>query len=533
MKLLTIIFLLSSNLFYGQTSKKPKLVVGIVVDQMRYDYLYRYLDKYSDKGFKKLINEGFNCKNTQYHYAVTFTGPGHAHIFNGSVPALSGIIGNNWFDRNKNQSIYVSSDPDVVTVGEGGVKSGQMSPRNMLVTSIGDQLRLSNQFKSKVIGIALKDRGAIFPAGHTGMAYWFDTATGNWITSSYYLQNLPKWVQEFNDRHLPDAYLKNKWETMLSVNQYVESEEDDQPYENAVLVKNKVTFPYELSDYSKIMSAPAGNTLTKDFALSAIRNEELGQHAFTDFLSISFSATDYVGHASGTHSVEIEDTYLRLDKDIGEIISVLEQSLGKENILIFLTADHGVADIPAFSKKNKINAGVYWGGESISLTEKVIKHHFNASKWIKTMENQQIYFDLDSVSKYPEALDKIFRGLKDSLNTREGVYTTINLKDFSGNTLPANFAEMIRNSYHPGRSGDVMILLEPGWLEGYTKGTTHGTMYAYDTHVPLLWYGYNIKKKNLYRKILIADIAPTLAQILDILEPSGNVGVPIVELLNN
>ena len=532
--LIFLIFFVSPLVFGRSIEDKPKLVVGIVIDQMRYDYLYRYAAKYSNNGFKKLMNNGFNCKNTQYHYAATQTGPGHSHIFNGSIPALSGIIGNSWFERTIGKSVYVASDTTVTTIGEGSPEAGQMSPKSMLVSSIGDQLRLSNEFQSKVIGVSLKDRGAIFPAGHSGTAYWFDVSTGNWITSSYYMKELPQWVNDFNAQHLPDFYLKNKWETLLALNQYTESESDNQPYENAVLVKGKTSFPYDLANYSKLPSAPMGNNLTKDFALRVIKEEHLGERGSTDFLTISFASTDYVGHATGTHSVEIEDTYLRLDKDIAEIVTSLEHSLGKDNVLVMLTADHGVADIPAYSQKNKIPSGVFWGGEIVKLTNEIVKKLYNSSKWLLMFENNQLYLNSDSTSKYTGSLNRIYLALKDSLNKREGIYTVVNLTDLSNaKSLPYLYHEMFTNTYYPRRSGDFQIVFEPNWVEGYVKGTNHGSIYAYDTHVPLLWYGWKIKKGEIYRRTSIADIAPTLAQILDILEPNGSIGNPIIELWNN
>jgi predicted AlkP superfamily pyrophosphatase or phosphodiesterase len=538
MRRITLICLLvctiGQNILGRTQDAPPKLIVAITVDQMRYDYLYRYYNKYSENGFKKLINQGVNCKNTHYNYSATQTGPGHAHIFSGSIPALSGIIGNSWFDNSANEKVYVAQDTSVITIGNGSKQAGKMSPKNMLVNTVGDQMRLSNEFKSKVIGIALKDRGAIFPAGHTGMAYWFDGTTGNWISSSYYTQKLPKWVDDFNAELIPDKLLKNKWETLLALNQYTESEEDKQPYENTVLIKNKTTFPYEIDDYAKLLMTPQGNTLTKEFALRTIKAEGLGRNGCPDFLSISFSATDYIGHATGTHSVEIEDTYIRLDKDIEEIISSLEKTIGKDKFIIVLTADHGVADIPAFSQKNKIPAGIFWGGEFIKDIDKITINYYKSGEWVSMLDNNQIYLRPDSVNKYTESITVIFEKFRESLLKREGVLGVINLHDLETlNRLPLKFQTMINNSIYHKRSGDFLVILEPNWIEGYVKGTTHGTMYAYDTHVPLLWYGGKLKKRDIYRLIAVADIAPTIAQFLDILEPNGCIGQPIHELLDN
>jgi predicted AlkP superfamily pyrophosphatase or phosphodiesterase len=336
----------------GQASARPKLVVGIVIDQMRYDYLYRYYDKYTANGFRRLMEGGFNARNNHYHYAATYTGPGHAAIYTGSAPALNGIVGNDFYDRNLGRMVYCAEDTTVSTLGNMGA-AGKMSPRNMLVTTIGDQLKLATDGRAKVVGIALKDRGAILPAGHAANgAFWFDSKDGNFISSTFYSKELPAWVQAFNARKLPEQFISQKWETILPLNQYTESTSDDQVYEATLPGEARPVFPHEFavqaggSKYEVLRSSPYGDQLTKEFALAAIRGENLGQNGVTDMLCVSFSSPDYIGHAFGTHAIETEDNYIRLDRQLADLFVQLDATVGKGQWLTFLSADHGAADVP-------------------------------------------------------------------------------------------------------------------------------------------------------------------------------------------
>ncbi len=507
----------------------PKLVVGIVVDQMRYDYLYRYAAKYGKGGFKRLMNDGFNCQNNHYHYATTTTGPGHAAVYTGSVPAVNGIIGNEWYDPLSNRNVYVVEDSTVTGVGSDAGLAGKMSPKNMKTTTITDQLRLSNEFKSKVIGVAIKDRGSILPAGHSAnAAYWFDPKSGNWITSTYYMKELPQWVKDFNDQKIPDQILTQKWETLLPLSKYTESEADNQPYENSMPEEKEPVFPHTLKNYFTIPASPFGNTLTKDFAIATMKNENMGKGTATDFLCVSFSSTDYIGHAVGTHAVEIEDCYLRLDRDIEDLLESLDKQVGKDNYLVFLTADHGVADIPGYLTKHKIPAGVSNSSNDSKFLNTELQTAFGAGQWIKSSHNNQLYLDHDLMKLKKVSYLQIEDVLKENLLTLGSpVHDVFNLHDLSKAVMPDYYRSYINNSYNPKRSGDFFIWFEPAWIYGSSKGTTHGTMYAYDTHVPLLFYGWKIPKGQTVERTHISDIAPTLAALLHILEPNGNVGKPI------
>ena len=542
MKHLTFLFLLISLSIWAQkktiptpTPSKPKLVLGIMVDQMRYDYLYRYYDKYTEGGFKRLMNEGFNCKNNQYHYANTVTGPGHAAVYTGSVPAINGIIGNEWYDPLANRSVYVAEDTTVraVGAGEAGVE-GKRSPVNMHTTTITDQLKIASEFRSKVIGIAVKDRGGILPAGHSAdAAYWFDAKSGNWITSTYYMNDLPQWMKDFNAQKMPEKLMAKKWETLLPIDQYTESEADNQEYENVLSGEKLPVFPHTIANYGALLTSPYGNTITKEITLATLKNEKMGQGKETDFLCVSFSTPDYVGHATGTHSIEIEDTYLRLDHDIAEVLNKLDATLGKGNYVVFLTADHGVADISGYLKKHKIPAGNIELFKEINYLNGQMNEKFGEGKWIKAQDNYQLYLDHDLMEKKNVTMNQVYDLVKQKMLTLgSSVYQVVNLHDINSATIPPFYKPLIENIYNPKRSGDIMILYEPAWYSGSKKGTTHGSMWQYDRHVPLVWYGWKIPRGETVEQTYISDIAATLAVLLNILEPNGCVGSPIKDIFS-
>lgn len=512
------------------TLAKPKLVVGIVVDQMRYDYLYRYYDKYSAGGFKRLMNEGFNCRNNHYDYAPTVTAAGHAAIFTGSVPAIDGIVGNEWFDQKYNRSVYCVEDSTVKTVGADS-KAGLMSPKNLLVSTITDQLKIANAYQSKTIGISLKDRGAILPAGHTAnAAYWFDSKDGSWITSTFYMNDLPQWAKDFNAKKMPLKYMAEGWKTLLPIEQYTESSMDNQPFESKLAGETSPVFPHELVGRAGVnllevlRTTPFGNTLTKDFALAALANENLGKGAKTDFLTVSFSSTDYVGHSFGPNSIEAEDTYLRLDKDIAEILTTLDKTLGKNNYLVFLSADHGVADIPGYWQANKLPAGIYERSKATAEIKAALKAAFGEGDFIKAEDNSQLYLNYALLSEKKLSFSQVYEVVRETLLKHDEVADVVDFHNIGNSTLPDYQLKFLKNGYNTKRSGDISVVLNPSWFSGYKTGTTHGTPYRYDTHVPLLFFGWGVKAGETTTRTNISDIAPTVADILSILEPNGSVG---------
>lgn len=513
----------------------PELVVGIMVDQMRYDYFYRYWDKYGDDGFKRLLNEGFSFDNAQFDYMPTFTGPGHASVYTGTIPAVHGIIGNNWYVRDEARSTYVTEDSDYRTVGTD-TEAGQMSPRWMLSSTISDELRLHTNMQSKVVGISLKDRGSILPAGHTGDAYWFDYDTGDFITSTYYYDELPGWVQEFNNRNLVDQYLSEPWETLLPIEQYTESIEDDNPYEGTFRGQDHPVFPHDLPRLREengpglVATTPFGDELVMELALAAIEAESLGRNEVTDLLAISFSSPDHVGHQYGPTAIEVQDTYLRLDRQIARLLNYLDEEFGKENVLVFLTSDHGAGHVPAYLQDQGVPAGNFANSDAASeLLEFVVSEY--GEDLVLSFSNQQVFLDRDRIRVMGEDLKSVQESVTYFMLAIEGVAGAMPAHTLHFNEFADGITWKVQRGYNQKRSGDVITWLEPQWMPWGLTGTTHGSPFSYDTRAPMLWYGWDVPAGRSTHPVYISDIASTLAVFLNTSYPSGNTGHPMNHLL--
>lgn len=524
-------FTLFSNSLVAQTViGRPKLVVGIVVDQMRWDYFYRYTDKYTNNGFKRLLTEGYVCEQTFINYFPSYTAPGHTAIYTGSVPAIHGITGNNWFDRNEGKIVYCTEDSTVQSLG-GSKKAGQQSPHRMFTTTVCDELRLATNFKSKTVGIAIKDRGGILPAGHTAnAAYWYDGANGNWISSSYYMKELPQWVQKFNAKKLAEKYVKENWKTLLDIAKYYESTEDDKWYENPFSNEDKPIFEHNISGIKKepltevLKATPFGNTLTFEFAKAAIEGDTLGNRGTTDFLTLSFSSTDYIGHQFGPNSIEAEDAFIRFDKELGAFIDYLNDKIGKDNYTLFLTADHGAAHAVGFSKESHIPAGNIFDKKLFTHCDSLLQHYYQKKKMISAVINQQVFLNYDTIHSAKVEVEDVCKLLAEELGKMEGIDRIIAYEELNETTLNSWFKECLNNQYKPSRTGDLQILFHPAWLNDFEKGTTHGTIFPYDTHIPLVFYGWGVKPGKDYSRTYITDIAPTISALLKIQEPNGSIG---------
>ena len=536
-KLVSIFIFLHVALFsFAQpvTIQRPRLVVGIVVDQMRWDYLYRYYERYdANGGFKRFLNHGFSCENTFIPYVPTVTACGHSSIYTGSVPAITGISGNTWWDKEKMRTVYCTEDETVNTVGSSSI-AGKMSPRNLLGTTICDELRLATNFRSKVIGIALKDRGGILPAGHSAnAAYWYDNSTGNWISSTYYMNDLPGWVNDFNKQKMVDKFFQQGWNLLYPANTYVQSTADDKKYEGKPLGDK---FPYDLKKfigrYGTLPVTPYGNTFTAEFAKAAITNEQLGVDDNTDFIAISFSSPDYIGHTFGPNSVEAEDGFLRLDRDLGNLFDFLDAKVGKDQYTVFLSADHGAAQVPEFMQENKLPAGRAPVGTAVNDLNKSLKEKYNLDDIIVSDDNYQIHLNHPRLDSAKVNKDEVTAWIIDRLSEVPGVARVFSLKDLNKIPLPERIREMINNGYYPERNGDIQIILMPQYIEAYsTTGTTHGLWNPYDSHIPLLWYGWGIKAGKTNKETYMTDIAPTVAAMLHIQMPGGCVGHVITDIM--
>ncbi|GAB2806548.1 alkaline phosphatase family protein [Ferruginibacter profundus] len=513
---------------------RPKLVVGIVIDQMRWDYLYRYYDKYAENGaFKRLLRQGFSCENTMLPYAHTVTACGHTSIYTGTVPAIHGITGNDWWEKRNSDYQYCTSDTSVLTVGSATVAAGAMSPRNMMVTTICDELKLATNFNSKVIGVALKDRCGILPAGHSAdAAYWYDTKTGNWISSTYYMKALPDWATNFNALKLVDSCYALGWKTLYPLTTYTESSADTVVYENKLFGSG---FPYNLSqytgrNYNVVLATPYGNTITTRFAKAVINNEKMGADNTTDFLAISYSTPDYTGHSFGPNSIEEEDVFLRLDKELGEFLDFLDNKIGKNQYLLFLTADHGAAHAPGFLSSHNIPAGHVQLQQLKDTVNAQLKNKYG-NDLITAAINYQLVLNTQLIDSLRLNVKEVKQLVIKYVLRQPGITFAIDIENVMQAPLQNTIKEMIVNSYYPGRSGDIQLVYSPQWVDDFEKGgTTHGVWNPYDAHVPLLWYGWNIAQGRLNREISITAIAPTLAALLKIQMPSGSLGSPIEEL---
>ena len=493
---------------------RPKILIGVVVDQMRWDYLVRFRARYGAGGFRRLMDEGFSCDNTMIDYSPSVTACGHTAVYTGSVPALTGIMGNDWYDRYRHKRIYCTEDT-----------TGRMSPANLLTTTIGDELNMADNFQSRVVGIALKDRAAILPAGHTATAaFWFDDKAGHFISDSYYMQELPAWAQKFNAA--PPRHAVDTWETLYPISSYTESTPDDEAYESSSPGEQKPVFPHR----NGIRNTPSGADLTLDFARAAIEGYELGTGKATDMLAISLSSPDATGHQYGPNSVEIEDTYLRLDRQLAAFFTWLDARFGKGNYLLFLTADHGVASSPGYSIEHRMPGGALDLNRLTALLNDSLAAKFQVTKGIESITEGQLYLDRETFDQKGIALSTVEDYITRLCASFPGIARVLPEDRLESISLPQVVKNRLVNGYNPTRSGDMLIMPLPGWKAGSIKGADHGLVYPYDIHIPLLFMGWKIAPGRSDRPVSMTDIAPTLAALLQIQMPSGCIGQPIEEI---
>lgn len=522
-----------------QIEQPPKLVVGMVVDQMRWDQLYRFEKHFGEGGFNRLLKEGYNFNNVMINYIPTVTALGHTSVYTGSVPSIHGIAGNDWTDRRTGQNVYCTTDASVKGVGSSSEKIGAHSPHNLWSTTITDQLRMASNFRSKVVGVSLKDRAAILPAGHNPTAaFWFDEGTGHFVTSSYYMNELPEWVRKFNSKDIGSQLVRNGWNTLKDIREYKESTEDNMPWENIIGSAKEPVFPYSnlAKDYKEkkgvIRSTPFGNTLTLRMAEASLEGYQLGRGEETDFLVVNIASTDYVGHTFGPNSIEVQDTYMRLDKDLEIFLNALDQKVGKGNYLFFLTSDHGAAHSVAYMKQNKMSSD-FFDKDLLSGLEKELETLLGQKDLIYTIDNYQVYFNESSIMKNGLSLEQVSKATTDYLNRDPRVLYAVDLSKVGSAPIPEPIKSRIINGYNWQRSGHIQIISHDAMLPSYSvKGTTHSVWNSYDAHIPLIFMGKGISKGQSSKPYYMTDIAPTLAQLLKIENPSGNIGEPIVELLD-
>jgi len=519
--------------------QRPKLIVGITVSGMQYDYLSVYWDKFSEGGFRKMATNGANCKNARFNYLLTDPSAGYASIATGTRPSEHGIVSDYWYRRVSNEIVNSIADQDQTTVG-GSYGSGNYSPRALHSRTLSDEMRVKSRFKSRSIGIAMDPKAAILMAGHTATgAYWLDPSRATWITSSFYMDSLPGWVNEFNATNYRDLYLDRTWETLLPIAEYGESMLDNNPYEKGI--KGQITFPYDLArisatgqngrDYSVLMTTPWGNTYTKDMAIAAIVSEELGQHEVTDMIYIGFNATEYLADHYSTWSVETQDTYLRLDQDIAHLLEFLDDQLGMENVLVYLTAENALAVDPNYLAQTRIPSGFFNYRTSISLLKSYLNAVYGRGDWVSFYYAQQIYLNQQLIEDSNLSLEEVQDKVARFMVQMNGVSNALPSYVLQQNYFTDGVLNRIQNSYYQKRSGDVILYLTPGWVEHSNVGSGEFAEFRYTSHVPLIFYGWKINRVTIPYQVSPTDIAPSIASFLEISLPDNATGVVIPDLV--
>jgi predicted AlkP superfamily pyrophosphatase or phosphodiesterase len=528
----------SGNQESDAPANTPKLMVGIVVDQMRYDYLTRFWNHFGKGGFKRLVEGGFLASNHHFNYAPTSTAPGHASVYTGSVPAHHGIIGNTWFDKDSGTEIYCVSDENYQAVG-AVTSAGQMSPKRLQVTTLTDQLRLHTQMRGKVIAVALKDRGSVLPGGHTAnAAYWFyGGSEGKWISSSYYMNELPEWVNAFNASGMVDRY-KKTWDTEEKIQKYTESGADNSPYERTFETKQQPVFPYNIpalwdanGQYELLKETPFGNSITTDFALAALENESLGTDDFMDFLAISYSSTDYIGHRFGVNSKEVQDVYVRLDKELERLLKVLDKQVGEDGYTLFLTSDHAAMEPSEYLRAQKIPAGFEVSIRNNEEFRDYLNFTYGSADIIRNISNHQVFLDHRLIESLDLELREVQEQLAREILKYEGIDRVYTGYQMQFQNYTSGIPYLLQNGYNQKRSGDILYVPAPGFALYGPTGSTHGSPHVYDTHVPLIMYGRGIRTGQTFKRTEIPDIVPTLAVLTGIAFPNGLSGQPITEAL--
>lgn len=521
----------------------PKLVVVIVVDQFRYDFLERFKGVLTRGGFRRLMEGGAFFTEANYDYIPTYTAPGHAAVFTGSIPALDGIVGNSWFDRDNGKVRAMVMDDAAHLVTNDGVRSqsGAPSPRQLTGTTIGDQMRLATQFQSKVIAISMKDRAAVFSGGQRPSgAFWFDSGIGRFVSSDYYFPALPQWVKQFNELTRPDRYFGAHWDRTLK-------KDDAYPLPPSFQLPEQTSplggrFPYTVTGgadklgprfYNAFEYSPFALEYLAEFSKAAIEGESLGADPFPDLLALSFSTTDLVGHAYGPDSPEVEDLYIRLDRVLEDLLNFIDRRVSLANTIIVLTGDHGVSPIPEFLKSKGLPAGRIPGKGVEEAANQALSARFGEGKWVLAFVNDQLYLDHKLMAQRRVDPGEAERVAGEATLTVPGLlnyFTRTQL--LSGNLQHGPLARRATNGFNRLRSGDVWVITEPfAFIDEGKVGTTHGSPYNYDTHVPVILFGRGVHPGRYPTACTPSDIAPTLAALLGVEPPSNRYGRVLEEAL--
>jgi predicted AlkP superfamily pyrophosphatase or phosphodiesterase len=520
---------------------KPRLVIGIVVEQLKYDQLEKFRDRLGENGIKRLINEGTYFRNASFEYMLTQSAPGHATISTGAEPSFHGITSDNWYLPLKNELIYCSKDSKVNPVG-GSFEAGLHSPVNLQASTFSDELEMATNKTAKVFGVGMKENSAIFSAGHAADgAYWFDNTTGTWMSSTYYIDTLPVWVKDFNAMRYPESYLNSTWSLFRPSEDYADCLPDSNRFEAGF--KGINYFPYDLkklstkgifnsrNDFSLLRETPFGNSFTTGFAVRLIEKEGLGKDDVTDYLSICYSSTDYIGHRFGPSSVEIGDAILRLDDEIKNLLTFINDSIGKKNVLIYFTAAHGISEIPAVLESNRIPAGYFMQNQALQLLRSYLNAVYGEGNWVKGYSERQVFLNRTLIEDARLPLEEVQKKVARFLVQFTGVAAAYPYFAFEANDFGNGNLKRIINNFNPQRSGDVIVTLNPGWVEKESDYVTnHNSPYEYDSHVPMIWYGWTVNRASVARKVNMTDIAATLSSLCKVPYPNACTGEPLFEM---
>jgi predicted AlkP superfamily pyrophosphatase or phosphodiesterase len=541
-RIVTILLIIVSVYFLLQISpeKKPALVVYISIDQMRYDYLERFEPYFASSGFSLLLEKGANLRNCNYEHYCTYTGPGHACLGTSCYAGKSGIVGNSWFNRNENISVYCVDDLNYYNLEDVEDKNGAKSAEKLAISTLGDEMKNNNE-KSKVFSVSGKDRAAILMLGKKAdAAFWYNTNNGHFITSNYYLNQMPDWANTFNNKNYAQTYFDKKWEKLLAEDAYDQNcTVDDYPAEAEVNTMGR-TFPHKLDAgnkdfshefYDNLKRSPFGDYLTLQFAMQLVSNENLGLDDVTDLLCLSLSSTDYVGHAWGPDSHEMMDMQLRLDRYLQEFFLFIDKKIGLDNVYIILTADHGVAQFPELLKEKGVDAGRINPSEIGKATEDRLQEIYGSpgkdKQWIASWGNASIYLGNEFWEKTKTNPREAYNVLKEGLLNVDGIAAAYSRLDIENN-VEGEYLDFVKKAFESERSGDVIFIQKPNWLfnyrDGNSTGTSHGSPFEYDTHVPMLFYGEKIIPGNYDDGVGTADIAISIGKMIGVEMPGERDG---------
>jgi len=521
--------------------EKPKLIVAIIVEQLRYDQLEKFRNRLGENGIRRLLNEGTYFQNASFEFLLTQSGPCHATISTGAEPSQHGITSDNWYFPLRNELIHCTKDISVDPTG-GSYESGLHSPANLYSSTFTDELKMATNKKAKVFAVGLNETPVILSAGHSADgAFWYDKNTGTWMSSTYYIRKLPAWVNDFNAMNYPVGLLNNQWNLLKPVSEYSDCMPDTNIYEMGF--KSVNYFPYDLKklssagrsvsdrDLSLLRETPFGNTLTTDFAIKLIEEEKLGADDIPDFLAVCYASTDYIGHRFGPSSREMADAIYRLDRDIEKLMKHLNDKLGKRNILIYFTSAHGVAEIPAILEASRIPAGYFRQNQALQLLRSYMNAVYGEGDWIRGFIGKQIYLNRTLIEDAKIPLEEVQKKVARFIVQFTGVASAYPYSAFESNDFGNGTMRKTINNFSPQRSGDVIVTLSPGWVEKHDENVTdHSSPYEYDSHVPLIWYGWAINRQTVTRKVNMADIAVTLSSLCKVPFPNASTGAPMYEL---